>query len=136
MSDDLQNVLPGMQRSEAKMSGIAERDLGMARVAVSAGDEWVSRAYRIVEHLARLHTEFTADHVHRAASVFGLPSAPDPRAWGPVMMRARKTGIIFKTGKYVHSTRPECHRRPIPVYMSMIYRGPFNTPDSGEEKNG
>ena len=125
MNENSQPVLPGMQRSEPKNPGVTERDLGMERVAVSAGDEWIARAYMLIRTLAKYKEEFTADTVHIAAANVGMPTPPDPRAWGPVMMKARRVGIIVKTGKYVPSERPACHRRPIPVYRSTIHRGPY-----------
>ena len=125
MSENTQPVLPGMQRTEPKEPGVTERDLGMERVAVSAGEAWMDHAYQVVRYVAQTHNEFTADHLHHAGAHLGLPQPPDPRAWGPVMMKARKVGIIVKTGKYKPSRRPTCHRRPIPVYLSMIHRGPY-----------
>lgn len=114
-----QPVLPGMTRADEKNMkerGRRELDAALDRVRDNAGPGWFDRAIQIVRDVALNHETFTTDHIRAWAKRSNLPEAREPRAWGSVMSRAIKSGMIVKTGEYVPTLRPEAHRRPIPVY--------------------
>lgn len=119
-----QPTLPGLTRSEPKPeTGRELRDLAIDRVERHAGERWIDRALEVVRICAVKYPDFTSDDVHRIAADLDLPKPPDPRAWGPVMMNARRNGWISKTGHYRESTRPVCHAAPKPVYQSHLVDG-------------
>lgn len=82
-----------------------------------ADPKWLDKAYTVVERLARTNRVFTTDHVWRALDGY---HTHEPRALGAVMRQAVKDRLITSTGTYVKSSRPECHRRPIPVYVGVV----------------
>lgn len=98
----------------------ALRDDGISRALAHANHDtkgWADHAYSYVEMLARRNVEFLSDDVRVAAEAAGLPPAPDPRAWGGVILRAVRAGLIKRVG-WANSTRPECHARPGSVWKA------------------
>jgi hypothetical protein len=77
-------------------------------------------AVKAVIKLARTRKQFTTDDVW--ANVKG-PGLVDPRALGSIMISAAGQGAIKATGRYKPSKRPECHKRPIRVWKSLLYVG-------------
>jgi len=79
-------------------------------------------AQQAAEHLSDwlcegggLDNYFMCEEVRRWAEARGLPKPPDPRAWGGVMQRARRAGVIVKCG-YTESHTPAAHLRPTQVW--------------------
>ena len=86
----------------------AERDLAMTRVESAAPVEWRITAWAwLLDYLAT-HAEFFPDDVWEA----GLEVPPERRAFGPLVQRAAREGLIVKAG-YMrartlgHATRAE-----------------------------
>lgn len=106
------------------MNGAQLRDEGMAKAAAHADrlhEAWQERAMGFLKEFsircwasASQHN-FTAEDVYDYAERYGLPRPPDRRAWGAVMTKAAKQGIIRKVG-YGVSARPECHNRPVTMW--------------------
>lgn len=95
------NQMDWLQQQRA----IQLRDQGMAH-AVEHADEcvagWGETAYRAVrEFISRRerHERFTTEDVREWAK---LEEPPDRRAWGAVMMRAVRGGLIHKAGYRPH----------------------------------
>lgn len=86
------------------------------QVEVNAEAVWREVAYSTVLELARKRGMFTTDDVWTQlnSTIF---RTHEPRAMGPVMLRAVREGEIFATGIYHKSARTACHRRPIPIYV-------------------
>lgn len=96
------------------------RDAGMQRAIEHADavcEQWSDRAYSIAEAYARLHSEFTGEQLRSYASAVGLELPPDGRAWGGVLNRLARTGLIRKGG-YRNSTNPMAHCRPVTVWRT------------------
>ena len=89
-------------------SGPALRDRAFTRVA-RVDPAWIERAWTLVELLAQTGREFTPDDVWAA----GLDRPQEPRALGPVMMRAAKAGLIVPTGRWVQSRQASQHATPV-----------------------
>lgn len=98
--------------------GIDLRDAAIDRVE-SASGAWVESAFQTVHQLALQRPEFTSD------AIWALTGSPpkEPRAMGAVLRRAMRSGIAIATDRTVNSVRPDCHRRPVRVWRSLIYRG-------------
>lgn len=95
--------------------GRALRDAGI-RTAAEHADEvtpaWGERAFcMLVEYVAGpgRTAEFTGEAVRRWAEGRGLPLPPDKRAWGAVMSRAIRNGMIERAG-ITSSEDPISHR--------------------------
>lgn len=84
-----------------------------------ANTEWVEMTYKAVVSIAKLAQEFTTDRVWH---VIGDVAPPEPRAMGAVMRKAVANRICGPTDRTVKSVRPNCHRRPIRVWRSLIFR--------------
>jgi hypothetical protein len=108
-----------------KDEGARLRDEGIDRAVAHADrvtPKWSERAY---EGLRRFMVyvsgkdEFTSEHVRYFAEGWGLPSPPDKRAWGVVMMRAARAGLIRKTGRFTTSRNPNCHKMPKALWVRV-----------------
>lgn len=108
-----------------------DRELGqmkledaLERVDRNAEDFWKDRADEAYRHAAERFPEFTNDAVWEILEdEWRTPHPPEGRALGARTIAAKKEGLIEATGRYVPSDRPNCHRNPIPVYRSLVYRG-------------
>ena len=102
------------------VAGEAAKDAAIDRVDHHASERWKGRAKEAVAALALTCRFFTTDDVwNRLDGV----TTHEPRAMGAVMVWAMKQNLIRKTGRYVKSMRPECHRRPIVQYVGATKRG-------------
>lgn len=80
---------------------------------------WKRTAYLTIVALAFSNETLSADETW--AAMEELPQHPEPRALGGVFMAAKAAGVIEETGMYRKSNRAACHKRPIPVYRSLVY---------------
>ncbi len=71
---------------------------GIRRAAVHAGKRWVRLAVGYVQEYAAKHETFLAEDCREFAEADGLTCPPDSRAWGGVMRRALREGIIVRAG--------------------------------------
>lgn len=84
------------------------------QLALSLRDDGMDRAAAEV---------FMAEDVREfARGVDGFEDPPDGRAWGSVVMRAAKAGIIKRIG-YAPMKSPNCHANPKSVWRSLVFRG-------------
>lgn len=95
-------------------SGRQLRDEAIERVENGPSAEWVDRAYRVLMTLCLTAYEVTSDDLWFA---LGDDRPPEPRAMGPVFRRALIAGVIERTDRMKPSTRPDCHCRPIAIWM-------------------
>lgn len=102
-------------------AGRVARDEAMQRADEHADDAWKDTAWRIlVERIGP--GEFTTDRVWHHLDAEGA-ATHEPRALGPVMRRAADAGLIYNTGRVVKSARPECHTRPVTVWLRLAPAG-------------
>ena len=74
------------------------RDVGhaMARIAADhAGQDWKDSALAALKSFAASHHQFTVEDVR---SAFPSIKAPTDKAWGAVVLMARKEGLIAAVG--------------------------------------
>ena len=81
--------------------------------------EWKTAAWEAILHAAHYCKEFTTDEVWLRLDRLGIPAPEEPRAMGPLMMRAVHQGICASTDRVRRSRRSQCHRRPVAVYVSL-----------------
>ena len=94
------------------------RDEGMERVDAATPTEWKETTADIILHLAQTKQTFTTDDVWERVT-----KPLNPRALGPVMKLAQKSGWIEPTSEFISSKRPVAHARPVRVWRSLIYTG-------------
>lgn len=92
----------------------AARDQAMDQVDGAAADEWKDQARRAIWHLAQTRDTFTVDDVWELLEARHVPSPQEPRALGPVLMRAVRSGAIRDNGTMAKSRRR--HATKITVY--------------------
>ena len=100
------------------------RDIGMQRAedhANRVSDGWSDRAYEFFVDYAVSHkgNSFMGEDVRAAASGAGFECPPDDRAWGPVVRRAVKEGIIKRIG-YGPKRGPSSHCAPQSIWVAAI----------------
>ena len=98
----------------------AERNEAMQR-AVDAADgrvpKWSDVALEYVRLYAIQHRgeRFIGRDVTQAAKAYGLESPANDKAWGAVLMRAAREGVIRKVGYAQDRNR---HLSPVPEYSA------------------
>ena len=111
-----------MTQTDLNFSGADLRDRGMQQAVDHANEVsngWSAIALTFVEHYAMNNLTFSGERV-RGASAGIVPEPPHLRAWGGVMMKAAKMGIIRKCG-YVQVDNPNAHRANATLWQSNIY---------------
>ena len=103
----------------ARESGIAVRDEAIAQVAAGADVRFMALALDAVKRCAESTPEFTTD----ACVLLCAMTAKEPRAWGAVMTRAQRDGIVERTDRTRESDNPTNHRRPMRVWRSLVFQG-------------
>lgn len=89
---------------------------GMDRAEDHADDTWLLAAKRVVWDLIQLGQPFTTDAVWERLDALGVRTH-EPRALGAVMRAAASAGYLTNTGSYFKSQRPDCHSRPVPLWL-------------------
>ena len=84
----------------------------MAEAEEGAGAAGIKHAVAAVLEVAATLGEFTSDDVRMATGECFV----EPRAWGPVMVKAAKTGQIEATDQYRKGGRASSHNRPMRVW--------------------
>lgn len=90
----------------------AQRALDHAERVIEA---WGDRAYTHALAFIAGQDAFTGEQVRAYAENHGLPPAPEPRAWGAVMLRLKRDGRTVFRG-YDLSANKQAHNRPVVVW--------------------
>ena len=101
-----------------------ERDAGIKRATDHANrvePRWADTAYAFLEGYAARHASFTSEDV-RIAGAGLIPEPPDKRAFGGVMLRAARGGLIAHHG-FAVARDPRVHCNTVRVWRSLIYKG-------------
>lgn len=99
--------------------GLRRRDDALTRVEQHASPDWNEQAFDTVCSVARRLRFFAADDLWEA----GLPTPREPRAIGPVLLRAVRAGFCWNTHTQRNSRKVSQNARPITIYESRIYGG-------------
>ena len=107
---------PPLRSAATRRAARIARDRGIKRAEDSSGAEWQERAYAfLLGWLAERSTPFQACEVrHAAKGIVRRP--PEPRSWGPVMLRAYKAGLVLKAGNEP-DLDPKSHRSPANLWV-------------------
>lgn len=96
------------------------RDDGMQRAVDHANHVepgWQERAVGYVKAFALVRREFMCEEARRYAEAQGIGPPPDKRAWGAVMMKCARMGLIEKIG-LGYAKDPKVHMNPASVWRS------------------
>ena len=101
-----------------EVSGEQLKDEAIDRVGEAADPEWMDAAHSAAMQLVNTRHEFTTDDVW--ALIPPGMSTPEPRAMGAVMRALARSGFVRNSQRTARSTRPECHRRPLTIWVSLL----------------
>ena len=96
--------------------GAALRDKGIkesSEHAEATHEGWNKKADDLLLSFLLTYTgdTFLCEDARTYAEAFGLPNPPDKRAWGGVIVRARRKKLITAVG-YSFSKKANCHKSP------------------------
>ena len=97
--------------------GAELRDRGIKAAldnADSTHDKWSDKAYTFLLNYIKSHSEFMTEDV-RVASEEEVPIPPSKRAWGGVVVRASKAGLIKRIG-FSLVKNIKAHKTPATVW--------------------
>jgi hypothetical protein len=81
---------------------------------------WGDTAMAYLHGYALSHERFTGWLVTTSAELRrAVPTPANAKAWGSVIQKAARLGIIQKDG---FTTDPNRHNNPVPVWKSLVYR--------------
>ena len=98
-------------------NGSQLRDKGIKQAINNADDtheKWSEKAYKFLTNYIRSHHEFMTEDV-RVASEKKIPIPPSNRAWGGIILRASKAGLITRVG-FSSVKNVKAHRTPATVW--------------------
>jgi hypothetical protein len=98
------------------------RDTALAQVEANANTDWCNLTVALIESIARQQPELTSDDVWKALADFPNYKTHQPSAMGAMFKRASSKKLIAATDRFVQSTRPSSHARPIRVWSSQIIK--------------
>lgn len=96
---------------------LRRRDAAITRVDEHASEEWKDRALETVYQVCLRKPYLSTNDVWAA----GLERPREPRAMGPVMLRACNLKWCVKTGRQEKSRQSTQNARPLAVYASLIH---------------
>jgi hypothetical protein len=97
------------------------RDVGIRRAAEHAESKvptWNERAFGYLLEFAagkRQGDRFQSEDVRQLAEGKGFPVPPDKRAWGAIMLRGARAGIMTKIG-WAPASDPKVHCNPVSLW--------------------
>jgi hypothetical protein len=95
------------------------------KAGMSAADEAANEAWKAAADLALLQTAQACETLTRDDVEKRMPegvTTHENRAWGPVMLRGARDGLIEKANDlpWRNCTRPSRHHAPMQVWRSLI----------------
>ena len=118
--------LYGAAAAEEVAEGERLRDEGISHARGGAPVLALWEAVETVRLVALRRETLTSDDIWTALEALweqGAMTFPEPRVMGAVFKVAEREGYVRPTEEHRLSRRPVCHRRPIRVWRSLLYRG-------------
>ena len=98
-------------------NGAELRDKGIKKALDSANnthDKWSEKAYDFLLKYIKYQNQFMTEDV-RVASEKAIPKPPSNRAWGSVILKAAKSGLIHRVG-FANVKNAKAHKTPASVW--------------------
>ena len=93
------------------------RDKGIKQAVNNANnthEKWSVKAYKFLTNYIKSHHEFMTEDV-RLASEKKVPIPPSNRAWGGVVVRASRAGLINRVG-FSNVKNVKAHKTPASIW--------------------
>lgn len=113
---------PGEQTKLFEPSGEELRNHGIQQSVDHANEKeenWSDMAFEHFKKYAQYHLTFMTEDVREYANGLGFPIPPSKRAWGAVVLRAKKEKIIKHAG-FGQVKNPKAHRANASIWKSLI----------------
>jgi hypothetical protein len=96
----------------------------MARVEAHADAAWKVAAWLMLlmaidTALERDPPEFTTDLFWWWCDFSGVVPPREPRALGPIVLKAQRMGLIEDTGRVTHTARPQAHKAKVTIWRAV-----------------
>jgi hypothetical protein len=101
--------------------GERRKNWELDRVEAGASPDFIAAAERAVLYVARRRRRLTTDPIWTVLAFWKVPPPKEPRVMGPIMKNAVSWGWLESASETSRSVRPACNRRPLLVYVSLIY---------------
>lgn len=111
MKQYAQLTLDGMDAPTAKIIAINQ-------VERNADPSWLHAAALVIRALCRTQLYWSSDDVWAGLDILDVEAPHEPRAMGAAIRQAARLGLCEASGRYVASTRVECHARPLALWRS------------------
>ena len=98
-------------------NGAELRDKGIKKASDNANnthDKWSDKAYDFLLKYIKYQNQFMTEDV-RVASEKAIPKPPSNRAWGSVILKAAKSGLINRVG-FANVKNAKAHKTPASVW--------------------
>ena len=98
-------------------NGAELRDKGIKKALDNANnthDRWSDKAYDFLLKYIKYQNQFMTEDV-RVASEKAIPKPPSNRAWGSVILRASRSGLINRVG-FANVKNAKAHKTPASVW--------------------
>ncbi len=93
------------------------------QAAQNATNQWMELAWQTLKTVAQEQSELTSDDIWAILDRYPNIQTHEPRAMGAIFRKGVKHGWIQKTGRYITTTRPIAHCKPIAVWQSIAFEG-------------
>lgn len=112
-----------MNNTPDLFTAVELRDIGMKMAEDHANEvheNWSERCYKLlIEFIKLTDTSFQTEHFRfYCESKNRLEIPPTKRAYGPVVLRAVKSGLIKRVG-YANTSDPRSHGNPKSVWLKV-----------------
>lgn len=97
--------------------GVQEAIDAVVASANRAHAGWSDNAFEVLKRFIKPGAIFKAEDVRNFADTTELPEPPDRRAWGGVLQRASKSGLIIRIG-YAQCRNKGAHNRPTTLWQA------------------
>lgn len=107
-----------------RISDVSSTAVPTAVSARPGNEDFLRAAVKAMTKIARTQKTFTTDDIWTSLAKTN-PAGFDvePRALGSLMLQAAKQNVIKATTRTKTSKRPECHKRPVRVWKSLVFTG-------------
>ena len=98
-------------------NGSQLRDKGIKQAINNANDtheKWSDKAYKFLLDYIKSHKEFMTEEL-RVDSEKEIPKPPSNRAWGGIILRAVRAGLIHRVG-FANVKNVKAHKTPATVW--------------------
>ena len=102
-------------------NGSQLRDKGIKKAINNANDthdKWSDKAYNFLTKWIKTHYEFMTEDL-RKASEKEIPKPPSNRAWGGIILRAVRAGLITRD-RFSNVKNAKAHKTPATVWRVNV----------------